>query len=168
MNTPATTNATESRDADKSASKFFVGYDINSTWAVEAGYADPGKPTCNYVGVGALAGLVGQATIGNSSWFVAGKGTLPLATNFNLFGKLGAALNESKLSVSTNNAAVTALFPPSTKNRSSLLVGIDGEYSLNKNVALRLEFEDFGDFGDSPGTGKTKANMWSLGLTYKF
>jgi OOP family OmpA-OmpF porin len=161
----------ESQDKTDSAYKLFVGYDLNKAWAIEGGYVDFGKAKYMYAGTGALAGLTGQADIKNSAWFIAGKGTIAINEQFGLFGKLGISSNKSKLSGTTNNAAVNAAagFPmTASKTRTDLVYGVGAEYSVTKQVALRFEFEDFGKFGNDNDTGRTKASMWSLGLGYKF
>lgn len=126
-----------SGDNKDNAFKAYVGYDFNKTWGIEGGYADLGSP---------------QYTAGRgdeTAWFLAGKGTLPINNQFGLFAKLGATRN--KLSLNGDNS------------RTDLLAGVGAEYSFNKRVGLRLEYEDFGKFGDD-ANGKPRATMWSLGL----
>jgi OOP family OmpA-OmpF porin len=129
-----------SGDSRKTAYKLFAGYDFNKVWGIEGGWADLGKPQ--------YAAGEGRET----AWFLAGKGTLPINDKFNVFAKLGATRN--KLDLGGNNS------------RTDLLAGIGGEYTFNKQVGLRLEYEDFGKFGDD-NNGKPRANMWTLGVTFK-
>jgi len=153
----------ESQDKTKTAYKIFGGYDFTRNWALEGGYTSLGKPQYNYSGI-----ANGNATLENSSWSLAGKGTLPLNDQFNLFGKLGLTYNRSELTSTTDNPGVLA-FPASTsKGRSDILMGLGGEYMLNKKLGLRVEYENFGKFGDQNATGRTKENMWSVGLAYKY
>jgi hypothetical protein len=48
------------------------------------------------------------------------------------------------------------------------MFGAGLEFSLFPDVLLRLEYDDFGKFGDSHLTGATKARLTSVGITYKF
>lgn len=164
-------NLTESYDKSESGVKLFAGYNFNKTWALEAGYAGLGKPKIDYTGTGILAGTVGRANIKNTAWFLAGKGTLPLANGFAVFGKIGVTGNKSDFSATTNNKAVnTAAEMPVTKSKVSLspLIGIGAEYSLTEKFRLRAEFEDFGKFATDMDAGHTKATLWSIGVSYTF
>jgi len=127
-------------DKRDTAYKLFAGYDFQKNWGVEGGYADLGKPRYP------------QGEGKESAWFLAGRGILPVSNQFNVFGKLGATRNKLDLN--------------GDKSRTDLLAGVGAEYNFNKQVGLRLEYEDFGKFGDD-STGKPRANMWSLGLTFK-
>jgi OOP family OmpA-OmpF porin len=124
------------------AYKAYVGYDFNRNWGMEAAYVDLGKP--NYP--------LGDAR--ETAWYLAGKGTLPISNQFDLFAKLGATRNKRDL------------FGDSS--RTDLLAGVGAEYNFNKQVGLRLEYEDFGKFGDDGIIGRSRANMWSLSVDYKF
>lgn len=161
----------QSEDKTDSAFKLNVGYNFNRTWAVEGGYADLGKPQVNYTGTGALAGASGQAEVKQKAWFLAGKGTLPINERFNVFGKLGITWNRAELTASSNSAAFNAAagLPASrSKNKTDALVGIGAGYALTKQAEVRVEYEDFGKFGDSGSTGRTRAKLWSVGLNYAF
>ena len=176
----STTGVDVSFDKTYPSWKLFVGYNFNRNWAIEGGYSDLGKPVVRYAGTGVLApaGLTGQATLKNTSWFFAGKGTLPITDAFGLFAKLGVTRNNSDLagSIDVANAAVrTALvnagFPLSiskSENRTGLLAGVGVEYSLQRNFRIRAEYEDYGKFGNENDTGRTKTNAWSIGMTYAF
>ena len=161
----------ESQDKTDAAYKIFAGYNVLPYLAVEGGYAYLGKPTYNYSGTGIYAGLSGEASDEESSWFLAAKGTYNLNEQFGLFAKLGVAYNRLRLTASTNNAALNALagLPASkTKNTTEPLLGIGAEFNLNKQVSIRGEWESLGRFGNENDTGRTTASMWSIGAVYKF
>lgn len=77
-----------SQEKTKTAYKLFAGYNFNNSFAIEGGYADLGKPAVK--STGPTWSL--QMTQKESAWFVAGKGTLPINEQFNLFSKLGLPL----------------------------------------------------------------------------
>jgi OOP family OmpA-OmpF porin len=161
----------ESQDKTKTAFKLFGGYDFTKNWGIEAGYADFGKPEYKYTGTGALAGGAGQAEMKESAWFAEGKGTYPINDQFNIFGKLGLTYNKASLHATSNNAALNAAagFPyTASKSRSQAVFGVGGEFNASKNIGIRLEYENFGNFGDANTTGRTKVDMWSFGIAYKF
>lgn len=131
------TNGGDKRDT---AYKLYAGYDFHRNWGVEGGWADLGKP--NYP----------QGEGRETAWFIAGRGILPINEQFNAFAKLGATRNKLDLG--------------GDKTRTDLLAGVGAEYNFNKQVGLRLEYEDFGKFGDD-SFGKHRANLWTLGVTFK-
>jgi OOP family OmpA-OmpF porin len=151
--------ASDSQDETDSAYKLFAGYNFNRNWAVEAGYADLGKPSYTT----RLFGVTGVATVENTAWFVAGKGTLPVGTALGLFAKLGVTQNKSEAT-----GSVGALSVSGSKTRTEALVGVGAQYSLTRNFGIRAEYEDFGKFGNSNDTGRTKTSLWSVGVTYSF
>ncbi|MBS1228307.1 MAG: hypothetical protein H6R17_1584 [Proteobacteria bacterium] len=160
-------NVAEDFDKTDTAYKLFAGYEFSKNWAIEAGYAYLGKPQINFSGFGSS----GSAQIENSSWFIDAKGTLPLNDQFSLFAKLGWAINRSEVSGSSSNAALNDAvgFPVSeSKSTNDVHYALGAEYNFNRNFSARLEYEDFGKFGDTDRTGTTKTDMWSVGVGYKF
>jgi OOP family OmpA-OmpF porin len=164
-------NLGETYDKTESGVKLFAGYNFNKTWALEGGYAGLGMPKIDYTGSGILAGTTGRASIKNTAWFMAGRGTYPLGNAFAVFAKLGVTGNKSDFTATTNNAAVnTAAELPMSKSkvRLSPLLGIGAEYKLTESFRLRAEFEDFGNFNTDMDSGHTKASLWSIGVSYTF
>ena len=157
----------ESSEKTKTAYKVFVGYNVNQYFAVEGGYADLGKPTYKYT----ESTGTGKSTQKESAWFVAAKGTLPINEQFNVFGKLGLTYNKVKGSWNDSYGQPDSNVSYSN-TRSSVLYGIGAEYNVTKQIGIRLEYEDFGNFGNKfdsgDETGRTKTSMWSAGIAYKF
>ena len=159
----AANNETLTLEKNKTAYKIFGGYNVNQYFGVEGGFVDFGKPAAKF------SGNAGTDKVSEelSSWFVAAKGTLPLTEQFNLFGKLGVTQNKAKVSSSAGGTSAS-------DSRSGVLYGVGAEYNVTKQVGLRVEYEDFGNFGkafdfnSNTGTGRTKASMWSVGATFKF
>lgn len=162
---------TESKDNTKTGGKGFVGYDFNKNWGIEGGYTSLGKPEYKYAGRSN-----GRDSQTLNSWSLAAKGTLPLNNQFDLFAKLGVTNN--KASSSTTTSGVTVLNLSASKNRSDVLAGVGAAYNFDRNFSLRLEYENYGKFGNQvtqgvavpvPGqTGRSSTDMWSVGVSYKF
>jgi OOP family OmpA-OmpF porin len=93
-----------------------------------------------------------------SQYSIAGTGTLPLAGDFSLIGKLGVSSNRGKVSVQGLS---------DSGSKSSLMAGVGVAYNLTPAVAVRLEYEDFGKMGDGFG-GSVRANAYSVSLKYAF
>lgn len=153
----------ETKDETDTAWKLFGGYNFNQYLAVEVGYANLGAPKYNYNG----AGMSGQMKVEQSSAFAAAKATLPVGSQFNVFGKLGATNNHSK-SVWTSTIADGS----DSDNHVRALFGVGAEFLPLKNVGIRVEYENYGRFGrevDNNRTGgRTDVTMWSVGAVFKF
>jgi OOP family OmpA-OmpF porin len=145
----------DNHSGTKAAGKIYGGYNIDQTWAVEAGYTDFGKRSYNYTVGNAAGGLNTDA----HSYYVAGKGTWPVAKDFAVFGKLGVARNHNEVS-STGIASVSG-----SDNKTALYASVGGEYAINKNVKVSLEYENYGK--NDIDTGR-KAGAITAGLRYNF
>ena len=169
------TTATSKTEGD-TGYKLYGGFNLNSTYAIEAGYAVLGRASAKYTSGGVENGLTGQVT--NDAWFAAVKAELPLAYGVSGFGKLGAAYATSKnQTTAASSTILSANCSKCSDSKSNFnpYFGLGLEYDLTKTVALRLEYEDFGNFGNSfrgspidGGTGRSKSSMWSLGASMAF
>jgi OOP family OmpA-OmpF porin len=147
--------SSDNHSGTKAAGKIYGGYNIDQTWAVEAGYTDFGKRSYNYTQGGAAGGLNTDA----HSYYVAGKGTWPVAKDFAVFGKLGVARNHNEVTTS-GIASVSG-----SDNKTALYASVGGEYAINKNVKVSLEYENYGK--NDIDTGR-KAGAITAGLRYNF
>lgn len=145
----------DNKSGTKAAGKVYGGYNIDSTWAVEAGYTDFGKRSYNYTRGGAAGGINTDA----HSYYVAGKGTWPVAQDFAVFGKLGVARNHNEVTTSGIASA------NGEENKTALYASVGGEYAINKNVKVSLEYENYGK--SDIDTGR-KAGAITAGLRYNF
>ncbi len=176
--------------------KLFGGYNLNENWAIEIGYADMGRFAYKWTATtGALyKNNIYAFDYKASSLFAAAKGTLLVTGRLNVFGKLGVAVNKSENAFALDNSryispplapcldfanpnscypafSTSAIYanPGNHENtRSDVLLGVGVEYRVHKNVSIRLEYEDFGRFGDQDNTGRAKLSLWSLGTIYEF
>jgi OOP family OmpA-OmpF porin len=122
--------------SDEWSGKFFGGYQIDKTFAVEAGYTDFGSSNYTYAS-GNNAGAIDSKS---HSFYVAGKGSIPINEQFSAFGKLGVAYNK-------NTVHATGLATPylnGDNNRTALYASVGAEYALNQKVSLSLEYEYYG------------------------
>ncbi|MBN9408844.1 MAG: porin family protein [Burkholderiales bacterium] len=143
--------------------KLLGGYQIDSTWGVEAQYLSLGKGKYDAPGLGNI-------TFKTRSFAVAATGRLPLADGFSLLGKLGVAHHRF------SQDWVDLVTPDSGTDKSSkttALIGIGAEYAINTNLSLRAEYEYFGKATvyEDPSvgeTGKARLSLLSVGLRYRF
>ena len=173
--------------------KFFGGYNFSRNWAVEAGYADLGEfrynlnPNTNLVQPYATTFNYNyNFNYKAASWFLDSKGTIPISDRIGVFGKLGATFNRVSDGFSIEGRYLMPtglptqpLYPyanstifgyvnhTSSTNRMGMLSGVGAEYNASAHVSLRLELEDYGEFGNQNDTGRARLSIWSLGFIYK-
>ncbi len=123
-------------DVHKTSWNLYAGQQFNPTWGMELGYADLGR----YRGADV------------DSWSLAGTATLPMGDAWSLLGKLGATSNHAHFADSSR--------------RTSLLAGIGIGFNINRNLGLRLEYDDFGKLPNT-GTGDNSQGR-NLGLSLKY
>jgi OOP family OmpA-OmpF porin len=147
-----------SRDETGNALKLYGGYAFNQNWGVEGGYANLGTMRNVYTESGINVGT----TVKSYSVYVAGTGTLPLNDQFSLFGKLGLTTNHASISATATGSGGSATVSDSD-SKASTMFGIGASYAFTKNLALTMEYENFGKSAEDVET-----QMWSLGVRFKF
>lgn len=178
--------------------KLFGGYNFNEKWALEAGYADLGRFAYKWqaLGTGPGAGLyyniIYSFDYKSTAWFAAVKRALPVTGQLSVFGKLGLTVNKAEDTFAMDRSrhiepslvaclpGMGVCYPPYstspifskpgsyTKTRADVLIGVGLEYKVLKNASIRFEYEDFGRFGDSENTGRTRVTATALTFVYHF
>lgn len=143
-------------DSNKGMYKLYGGYQITPNWGVEAQYSDLGNR--DVVARTAAGAQIVAGSLKLSQYSIAGTGTLPLAQNFSLFGKLG---------VSKNRGKVDLVGQSSSGNKTALMAGVGVAYNITPALAVRLEYENFGKTGEGFG-GSIRTDAYSLSLKYAF
>jgi OOP family OmpA-OmpF porin len=124
------------------------GYNFSPILAVEVGYSKIGDMTCS-----------GCVTVKTVSLQVAAVGTYSINSSFDLFGKLGVAMNSVTLSAPVANT---------TLGSNELLYGIGGQYNINKKMGVRVQYESLGKFLSLAGAGDYSLTAISVGAVYNF
>jgi OmpA-OmpF porin, OOP family len=131
-------------DDEDTAWKFFGGYRFNQFFALEATYIDWGQA------IGTIAGPrdipLSQTSMGAAA--VVGFRFTP---QFSAFGKLGLLRTEQETPASASGNT--------TRDTSETHYGLGAGFHFTSNWAARVEWER---------TEKTKVEMLSVGLEYKF
>lgn len=125
-------------DSHNTSGKLYGGFQFNQNFGAELAYNDFG----NYRGATA------------DSWSLAAVGTLPLDNNWDIFGKLGGTRNHINFAGSSHH--------------DDFLLGVGIGYNINRNVAVRLEYEDFGKLPMDVNGMTAKATNWGLNVKYTF
>lgn len=125
------------------------GYHFTPNIGVEVDYAHSGD-TSSYLG----------AKYNVSSVQAAAVGTYPINDAFDVYAKLGMASN--KISLSGPPSAVC-----NSCSKTDLMFGVGGQYNFNKQVGIRLEYDDLGKASNT-GTNDLGAATISAGVVYSF
>lgn len=135
------------------------GYQFNNNVAAELSYGDYGANKANGIAAGIPIALSAKA----SGFQVSVVGSLPLNDSFALTGKLGVANTKEKVSGAGGGVGVNASATSTTG-----VFGIGVRYDISKSIAVRAQYEDLGNIGDTATTGKSKLTLLTLGLTFGF
>ena len=122
-------------DSSKLSVKIYGGYHITPNWGIEAQYSDLGNR--DFSVSNAAGTTLNRGTLRASQYSIAGTGTLPLTTNFSLFGKLG---------VSSNYGRASLLGASDSDSKTAAMASVGVLYNFTPKIAVRLEFEEFGNF----------------------
>jgi len=154
-------------DKTDTMGKIFGGYMFSPYWGVEIAYGGFGTMKIN-TQEGSTNLLIEGKSSGFSGFLV---GQYPI-DNFRLFGKLGFGYVDTKITLTIPNLGSVE----ESDNSTEFAWGIGGTYMFNKNLGVRLEYEQlkYGFTGfNVPGLGNAvdvsdKMRMWSIGVQYNF
>ena len=148
-------------NVSKGSGKVYGGYQLTPNWGIEAQYTDLGSRALT--GSLASGAQVATGSFRSTQYSLAAVGTLPLAANFSLLGKLGVTSNYANISTTIAGAG-------SSGNTSDMIVGVGVAYNITPQLAVRLEYEDFGKLSKngSANGGSIRGNNYSLNLQYAF
>ena len=137
------------------AAKIYAGASLDKNFGVELGYADFGRANKSFSN--------GNTISANSNaFYIAATATAPINDQFAVFAKLGVTANRSKISVTSPTGSGST-----KRNNTDALIGVGASYALSKDLSAVVEYENFGKVAKSGGDS-VKAEMYSVGLRYKF
>jgi OOP family OmpA-OmpF porin len=162
----------QTRNESDSAWKVFAGYNFSSIFGAELGYAKPGTASVAYsLGAGASTSLDYETT----SWTLAATARLPLG-RLGLMGRLGVARNEADHTIGPATGALAAALlddgfragSSASHKKYSPYWGLGAQYDFARHLSVRLDYDNFGKFGDEAETGRAKVGMWSINAVVRF
>ena len=146
----------DSCDTKAAAFGILGGYQINRNFAAELGYHDFGRVTFSAPGV--------SGNIKASAAELVGLAAYPVASQFSLYGKLGAYRAEAKLS-----ASLAGLGSGSLKDRTTdLTFGFGARYDVTRETGVRAEWQRYKNVGGDDTGGKYDIDVISIGLIWRF
>jgi OOP family OmpA-OmpF porin len=149
--------------------KIFGGYQFNPNIGFELGYVDLGKFSATRTSTAPVAGAI-VGNIRTSGVFTNVVGTFPLQNNFSVIGKLGAIFSETRSNLSTSGGIglVAGANPAPKASENNFKFGVGAQYDLNKQFALRGEWDRYFRLGNPTTTGEADVDMFSLDVIFKF
>lgn len=153
-------------DDKDTAYRLSLGYEINKNFSVEGSYLDAGKIGGAVAGTYLATPYTGTVSGEDTEFQFAVIGFIPVADKFSLFGKVGITRWDVKTSAALTFASASAKATISDTG-TDVLWGVGAKYEINKNIALRGQFESR-KVGDDATTGRQTLEMLSLGLIFKF
>jgi OOP family OmpA-OmpF porin len=140
---------------DKDTSfRVFGGYQFNKYFGVELGYSELGESKGNEPAPG-----VGAFTFEAKAWDLVAVGTLPLANNFSLVGKLGFYKGDLEY-----KDAVDSL----SESNTDLTYAIGAQYDFSKNLGIRAEWQQYKSMGKKDTIGESDVDVFGVSVLYRF
>lgn len=125
-------------DDKDTALRLLAGYQFHRNFAVEVGYHDFGEAKASGGGT--------NVSIKAHAWELVGVGMLPIVAQFSAYGKLGAYYAKSE---GISNVGLAA-----DETNTGLTWGLGAQWDATRNLGVRLEWQQYRDFGgDSLGGG---------------
>ena len=144
----------------------FGGYQLHKYIAIEAAYVDLGRFSFR-TDVTPKGSLSGSTRI--DGFELSALGTVPIGDRFGLFARVGALAGQTKTSYTGSGSIETLIGGDSQRRRGTELVyGAGAMYHINQNLSVRGEWSRYDKLGSVLTGGRTNANLYSLGLVYRF
>ena len=142
-----------------------LGYRFGPYFALEGGYADLGKSSYTSAATAPAVDSL-QGSFKAHAWYLAPVGMYPISDRWSLLGKIGLTRASTNLSASS----ITGATAPSGISHSDTgwLLGVGTTYDITRNVYAKLEFDRFGNIGDSNTTGHTDVDQLGIGIGLRF
>ncbi len=141
-----------------------AGYRFNKWFAVEGNYVDFGRHDIHSTVTSPAADSIGGKYKADGVGLDA-VGIVPLDYGLSAYGKLGWAWTHAKL-----DAGSTGLVNVSNASHdgNGVTFGLGVSYDLTKNVSADLEWDRYNRIGTDSTTGRTDANLYTVGIAYHF
>ncbi len=153
-----------SLDRNDTSYSLTAGYRANQFIGVEANYIDFGSYDVHSSVTSPAIDTIG-GKFKADGFDLVGVGIVPLDAGFSAYGKLGAIWSHAKLDASSTGAVHVS---NASHSDVGVTFGLGVSYDLTRNVSANLEWNRYDHIGDAGTTGRTDANVYSLGVAYHF
>lgn len=171
----AVLDASGKGDEEDTAYKFYVGYQYNPNFALEAGYIDLGEfdMASSITITDGLDTVTAGAdgSVNSTGFFVSLLGSYPVSESFDLFGKVGMYYydTDADLRIHVSDGISSASESVSGGNSDEEVTwGLGVRYHINQ-WAIRAEYERFERLeADEDLDLQSDVDVWSVGVEYRF
>jgi OOP family OmpA-OmpF porin len=140
-------------DSKDTAWRILGGYQFNPMLSAELGYSNLGEVSAS--GGGEVV------TAEASAWELVGVAKFPVANQISLYGKGG--LYMATVDVSSNIPGDSG-----EEDNTGVTFGVGGQYDINRNIGVRVEWQRYMDVGDDELVGETDVDVLNVGVVFKF
>jgi OOP family OmpA-OmpF porin len=144
-----------------------LGVQLNRNWAFEVNFIQLGKFSYKYT-----QGANTQEDVYEvSGWGGSFLPTIPLTRNLSLFGRLGVLAAQTRTTVRNQAPAFNGSINAVQVNTTTFLSGIGAQYFLNRDLGIRVEYQNLGKVGTSSCatcTGRANAQFLSASALFTF
>lgn len=151
------------QDDNDTGSKLQLGYQFNDNFAIEGGYTDLGQ--LDYKATSDEGWAKQKTTV--KGWNLDALLILPVNAGVSLFAKIGAIDAEVKTKVSGDTDFVSGE-DSDKETKVAAKFGLGLSYNFYGNLSARIEGEYYSKLGDEDKTGEVDAQLYSVGLSYRF
>ncbi len=146
-------------DQKDTAWKVFGGYQFNRHIGVELGYTDLGEANA----AGTIRGVPVTANAEAKAIEIVAVGTLPINDRFSVYAKAGMYRWD------IDARAVVGGVPTGIGDKGNdFTYGFGLNFHINRNVAIRAEWQRYNEVGEDTTTGRSDVNVMSAGVVFKF
>ena len=169
LTVPGITSAsTTSKNESDTGFKLFAGYQVNSNFALEGGYADLGKFKVDTAVTAFGSPVTAHSEIKATGWNVDAVGIVPVGNNWSIIGRVGVIRADVKFDATANGPGGSASDNVSSTT-TDMKYGLGVQlYDVTQAFGIRGEWERYHDLGDKNTTGQGDVDLWSVGIVVKF
>jgi len=145
-----------------------LGVQFNRNWAFEVNFIQLGKFSYKYT-----QGANTQEDIYEvSGWGGSLLPTIPLTRNLSLFGRLGLLASQTRTTIKNPAPAYNGSISAVQVNVTSFLSGFGAQYFVNRDLGIRVEYQNLGKVGTAGAcgtcTGRANAQFLSASALFTF
>ena len=159
---PHVEGITVSQKKGKLAGKIYAGYQFNENLAVEGAYHYLNKNSLTFVALASPTEKVTAKLSGHLLGLTL-NGILPIHEQFSLVGKAGVGLYHARTS-----SHILEGNDSTKKSKIVPVIGLGGEFKINKDLTLRGEYEYFGKPKLEEDLKMSRLDMFTISLRHTF
>jgi len=145
-----------------------IGVQLNRNWAIEGNFIQLGKFSYKYT----QGGNTQEDVYEVSGWGGSLLPMVPLTRNLSLFGRLGVLAAQTRNTIRNPAPAYNGSISSVQVNTTSFLSGFGANYFVNRDIGIRVEYQNLGKVGTSGScstcTGRANAQFLSASVLLTF